>query len=199
KKYAKRCCSIFKFNYATKPRTTEQKIGLSINISVRQFSHQSFSEHLFATLEKYQLSPSCLTLEITESLFIEDVTLVKPTFEALKEKNIKISLDDFGTGYSSLSMLKALPIDELKIDKSFIENIAVDQQSLTMVQNIIAIGKNFGMVVLAEGVESNEHFAILKACGCDLMQGYYFSRPIPYYELATHLNKKVTEHAECSV
>ncbi|PME63195.1 histidine kinase [Vibrio lentus] len=168
-------------------RTTEQKIGLSINISVRQFSHKSFSEHLFATLEKYQFSPSCLTLEITESLFIEDVDIVKPIFEALHEKNIKISLDDFGTGYSSLSMLKALPIDELKIDKSFIENIAVDQQSLTMVQNIIAIGKNFGMVVLAEGVESNEHFAILKACGCDLMQGYYFSRPIPYDELCEYL------------
>ncbi|MCG9639870.1 EAL domain-containing protein [Vibrio sp. Isolate34] len=168
-------------------RTTEQKIGLSINISVRQFSHKSFSDHLFATLEKYQFSPSCLTLEITESLFIEDVAIVKPLFEALKENDIKISLDDFGTGYSSLSMLKALPIDELKIDKSFIENIAIDQQSLTMVQNIIAIGKNFGMVVLAEGVESNEHFSILKACGCDLMQGYYFSRPIPYDELCEYL------------
>ena len=168
-------------------RTTEQEIGLSINISVRQFSHKSFSEHLLATLGKYQFSPSCLTLEITESLFIEDVTLVKPIFEGLKENHIKISLDDFGTGYSSLSMLKALPIDELKIDKSFIENIAVDQQSLTMVQNIIAIGKNFGMVVLAEGVESSEQFAILKACGCDLMQGYYFSRPIPYEELCEYL------------
>lgn len=177
-------------------RTTEQKIGLSINISVRQFSHKSFSEHLFATLEKYQFSPSCLTLEITESLFIEDVAIVKPLFEALKENDIKISLDDFGTGYSSLSMLKALPIDELKIDKSFIENIAVDQQSLTMVQNIIAIGKNFGMVVLAEGVESNEHFAILKACGCDLMQGYYFSRPIPYDELCEYLTPTQVEPEE---
>ncbi|MEZ8066070.1 EAL domain-containing protein [Vibrio sp. 10N.222.54.F12] len=168
-------------------RTTNQNIGLSINISVRQFSHASFSDHLFATLEKHQFSASSLTLEITESLFIEDVNLVKPIFEALHEKSIKISLDDFGTGYSSLSMLKALPIDELKIDKSFIDSIAVDQQSLTMVQNIIAIGKNFGMVVLAEGVETNEHFAILKACGCDLMQGYYFSRPIPYDELYEYL------------
>ncbi|CAK1694473.1 diguanylate cyclase [Vibrio crassostreae] len=177
-------------------RTTEQKIGLSINISVRQFSHKSFSDHLFATLEKYQFSPSCLTLEITESLFIEDVAIVKPLFEALKENDIKISLDDFGTGYSSLSMLKALPIDELKIDKSFIENIAIDQQSLTMVQNIIAIGKNFGMVVLAEGVESNEHFSILKACGCDLMQGYYFSRPIPYDELCEYLAPTQVETIE---
>ncbi|MEZ8019519.1 EAL domain-containing protein [Vibrio splendidus] len=177
-------------------RTTEQTIGLSINISVRQFSHRSFSEHLFTTLEKYQLCASCLTLEITESLFIEDVEIVKPIFEALHEKNIKISLDDFGTGYSSLSMLKALPIDELKIDKSFIENIAVDQQSLTMVQNIIAIGKNFGMVVLAEGVESNEHFSILKACRCDLMQGYYFSRPIPYDDLCEYLTPTQVETKE---
>ncbi|NOH20482.1 putative bifunctional diguanylate cyclase/phosphodiesterase [Vibrio cyclitrophicus] len=177
-------------------RTTEQNIGLSINISVRQFSHKSFSEHLLATLEKYQFSAHCLTLEITESLFIEDVTLVKPIFQALKEKDIKISLDDFGTGYSSLSMLKVLPINELKIDKSFIENIAIDQQSLTMVQNIIAIGKNFGMVVLAEGVESNEHFSILKACGCDLMQGYYFSRPIPYGELCEYLAPTQVETIE---
>jgi EAL domain-containing protein (putative c-di-GMP-specific phosphodiesterase class I) len=166
------------------------------NISVRQFSHKSFSEHLFATLEKYQFSPSCLTLEITESLFIEEVAIVKPLFEALKENDIKISLDDFSTGYSSLSMLKALPIDELKIDKSFIESIAVDQQSLTMVQNIIAIGKNFGMVVLAEGVESNEHFSILKTCGCDLMQGYYFSRPIPYDELCEYLTPTPIETEE---
>lgn len=180
-------------------RTTEQNIGLSINISVRQFSHKSFSEHLLATLEKYQFSAHCLTLEITESLFIEDVTLVKPIFQALKEKDIKISLDDFGTGYSSLSMLKVLPINELKIDKSFIENIAIDQQSLTMVQNIIAIGKNFGMVVLAEGVESNEHFSILKACGCDLMQGYYFSRPIPYDQLCQFLATTLTEETDLTV
>jgi len=180
-------------------RTTEQNIGLSINISVRQFSHKSFSEHLLATLEKYQFSAHCLTLEITESLFIEDVTLVKPIFQALKEKDIKISLDDFGTGYSSLSMLKVLPINELKIDKSFIENIVIDQQSLTMVQNIIAIGKNFGMVVLAEGVESNEHFSILKACGCDLMQGYYFSRPIPYDQLCQFLATTLTEETDLTV
>ncbi|MEZ9715201.1 putative bifunctional diguanylate cyclase/phosphodiesterase [Vibrio cyclitrophicus] len=180
-------------------RTTEQNIGLSINISVRQFSHKSFSEHLLATLEKYQFSAHCLTLEITESLFIEDVTLVKPIFQALKEKDIKISLDDFGTGYSSLSMLKVLPINELKIDKSFIENIAIDQQSLTMVQNIIAIGKNFGMVVLAEGVESNEHFSILKACECDLMQGYYFSRPIPYDQLCQFLATTLTEETDLTV
>ncbi|MCW1890955.1 EAL domain-containing protein [Vibrio chagasii] len=115
-------------------------------------------------MRKYQFSPSCLTPEITESLFIEDVNLVKPNFRRPQKRTTlrSLSLDDFGTGYSSLSMLKALPIDELKIDKSFIENIAIDQQSLTMVQNIIAIGKNFGMVVLAEGVESSEHFAILK-------------------------------------
>lgn len=163
------------------------KLGLSINISVRQFMHASFTEHLLATLEKYQFPSDYLTLEITENLFIEDVQQVRPIFESLNDIGIKISLDDFGTGYSSLSMLKALPIYELKIDKSFIENINCDVQSLTMVQNIIAIGKNFGMVVLAEGVETREHFDVLKACHCDLMQGYYFSRPIPYEELSQYL------------
>lgn len=165
------------------------KLGLSINISVRQFMHASFTEHLLATLEKYQFPSDYLTLEITENLFIEDVQQVRPIFESLNDRGIKISLDDFGTGYSSLSMLKALPIYELKIDKSFIENINCDVQSLTMVQNIIAIGKNFGMVVLAEGVETKEHFDVLKACHCDLMQGYYFSRPIPYEELSQYLKQ----------
>ena len=175
------------------------KFGLSINISVRQFMNKRFSEHLMSTLEKYQFNPDLLTLEITENLFIEDLSHVKPICEDLHKKGIRISLDDFGTGYSSLSMLKALPINELKIDKSFIENIHCDQQSLTMVQNIIAIGKNFGMIVLAEGVESNQHFDVLKECKCDLMQGYYFSRPISSEELAIHLNQQVNENAEFSI
>lgn len=161
--------------------------GLSINISVRQFMQKEFALHLLDTIEKYNFDKSLLTLEITENLFIEDLGHVKPICEALHDEQIKISLDDFGTGYSSLSMLKALPIDELKIDKSFIDTIHYDNQSLTMVQNIIAIGKNFGMVVLAEGVESNEHFSILKECQCDLMQGYYFSKPISSEELSAYL------------
>jgi len=161
--------------------------GLSINISVRQFMQKDFALHLLDTIEKYNFDKKLLTLEITENLFIEDLGHVKPICEALHDEDIKISLDDFGTGYSSLSMLKALPIDELKIDKSFIDTIHYDNQSLTMVQNIIAIGKNFGMVVLAEGVESNEHFSVLKECQCDLMQGYYFSKPISSEELSQYL------------
>lgn len=168
---------------------SEQKtFSLSINISVRQFMQRDFALHLLDTLKKYNFDKNLLTLEITENLFIEDLGHVKPICEALHDEGIKISLDDFGTGYSSLSMLKALPIDELKIDKSFIDNIHCDQQSLTMVQNIIAIGKNFGMVVLAEGVESSEHFSVLKQCQCDLLQGYYFSKPISAEELSHYLS-----------
>ncbi|MCZ8499846.1 EAL domain-containing protein [Vibrio lentus] len=96
--------------------------------------------------------------------------------------------------------MKTLPIDELKIDKGFIrKHRCRPAVTPAWCRNIIIIGKNFGMVVLAEGVESSRHFSILKACGCDLIRGYYFSRPIPYEELALHLNQQMTEYAECSV
>ncbi|MGF1754690.1 EAL domain-containing protein [Vibrio makurazakiensis] len=172
---------------ASLQRNDEIKFGLSVNVSVRQFMQPDFASHILDVLKKNSFEESLLTLEITENLFIEDLGHVKPICEELHRKNIKISLDDFGTGYSSLSMLKALPIDEVKIDKSFIDSIHSDQQSLTMVQNIIAIGKNFGMIVLAEGVESTDQFDILKQCQCDLMQGYLFSKPITSKELTSYL------------
>lgn len=162
---------------------------LSINISERQFMQADFLQHLLDSLTRTNYSPHNLTLEITENLFIEDLNHVKPICERLHELGIKISIDDFGTGYSSLSMLKALPIDELKVDKSFIDNIHSDNQSLTMVQNIIAIGKIFGMDVLAEGVETDSQRDILKECQCDLLQGYLYSKPIPANDIAQFMTQ----------
>ncbi|MBE0496339.1 MAG: EAL domain-containing protein [Campylobacterales bacterium] len=160
---------------------------LSINISVRQFMEPSFYAHLLTTIEASKMSNLALTLEITENLFIEDIHYLIPLLQQIRALGIEISMDDFGTGYSSLSMLKKLPIDELKIDKSFIDGIQNDEMAQKMVQNIITIGKNFGMRILAEGVETQEQKALLLAFGCDYFQGYYFSKPLAQKELEQFL------------
>ncbi|DAB36436.1 MAG TPA: hypothetical protein CFH80_04835 [Sulfurospirillum cavolei] len=113
-----------------------------------------------------------------------------PLLQEIKTMGIQISMDDFGTGYSSLSMLRKLPIDELKIDKSFIDEILKDDVSASTVRNIIAIAKNFGMRVVAEGVESQAQKELLSTLGCDLFQGYYFAKPLLKEELERFLQGK---------
>jgi len=163
---------------------------VSINISVRQFMDPGFLEHLLESLEKTQMHHLSITLEVTENLFIEDIHYILPLLQQIREMGIQISMDDFGTGYSSLSMLRKLPIDELKIDKSFVDEIFEDEASAKMVQNIIAIGKNFGMHILAEGVETKEQKEILTTFGCDRFQGYYFAKPLAKEDLFVFLKKQ---------
>ncbi|AOO65892.1 EAL domain-containing protein [Sulfurospirillum halorespirans] len=162
---------------------------VSINISVRQFMDAGFLEHLLQTIEQTQLRSLSITLEVTENLFIEDVHALLPLLEQIKAMGIHISMDDFGTGYSSLSMLRKLPIDELKIDKSFVDEMFEDDAAQKMVQNIIAIGKNFGMHIVAEGVETKEQKELLSAFGCDRFQGYYFAKPLPKEDLLKFLQE----------
>ncbi|DAB32937.1 MAG TPA: GGDEF-domain containing protein [Sulfurospirillum sp. UBA11407] len=161
----------------------QQEFKLSINISVRQFMEDSFYEFLLGTITKTQIKNMALTLEITENLFVEDVQYLVPLLKQIRALGIDISIDDFGTGYSSLNMLRKLPIDELKIDKSFVDDIQDDDMAFKMVQNIITIGKNFGMRVLAEGVETKEQREMLEKLGCEYFQGYYFAKPLPPEEL----------------
>ena len=130
-------------------------------------------------------------LEITESIFIEDMQQIIQLISAIHEKGIRISMDDFGTGYSSLSLLHKLPVDELKIDKSFVDHILDDASARQMVQSIIAIGKNQGMTLLAEGVENEQQAQLLRESGCDSFQGYYFSRPLMIDDLKDYLQDKV--------
>ncbi|MDW1501399.1 EAL domain-containing protein, partial [Vibrio sp. YT-19(2023)] len=131
----------------------------------------------------------------TENLFIEDLEKFSPTCERLHALGFKISLDDFGTGYSSLSIFRTLPIDEVKIDKSFVDNIEHDKKALNMVKNIIAIGKNFEMKVLAEGVETQRQRDQLEACGCDLIQGYFYSKPLSFDQLVSFVKDNKEEKA----
>lgn len=160
----------------------QQKIGhsfaLSINVSVRQFIQIDFIDKFLNVLEKYDDNKLAITIEITESLFIENLESLLPLFYKIKHHQITLSLDDFGTGYSSLSLLRDVPIDELKIDKSFVDHIATNSTDRAMVESIIGMGKKLGLSVLAEGVEDSQQASILLAAGCDLFQGYYFSKPL---------------------
>jgi diguanylate cyclase (GGDEF)-like protein len=164
-------------------------LQLSINISVRQLQEKGFFNYLENALRQYKFPCSKLTLEITESIFTNDFDLILPILNQIRGYGIKISLDDFGTGYSSLSMLKNLPIDELKIDKSFIDFIAKDKKDKKLVGSILDIAENLGMKVVAEGVEDEQQSMILKTYHCDFQQGYYFSKPLFADDLQAFIEK----------
>lgn len=153
-------------------------LSISINISVKQMLENDFKAHLLSTLEKYSIERSRTTIEITESLFIDELDYILPLLNDIRAAGITISLDDFGTGYSSLSMLRSLPIDELKIDRSFIQSIMKQPQDAEMANSIINMGQTLKMKVLAEGIEEEGQRALLNSFGCDLYQGYLFSPPL---------------------
>jgi len=153
-------------------------LDLSINVSIRQLQENGFTERLSASLMKYDFPASQLTLEITEGIFIDDLQYLIPVLHKIRSLGVKLSMDDFGTGYSSLSLLKQLPIDELKIDKSFIDTITTRNEDRLMVLNIIDIAQNLGIKVVAEGIEQEEQSRLLLELGCNLQQGYYYCGPV---------------------
>lgn len=167
-----------------------KKFQLSINISVKQFIEKDFNTELLNMIKKSGFDIKNVTLEITENVCIEDIDYIINLLKEFKQHSIKISLDDFGTGYSSLSLLKKLPIDELKIDKSFVDDILVNSSSKKMIENIISIGKNLDLVILAEGIEELEQKNLLESYGTTLFQGYYYSKPLKKDELLKFINKK---------
>jgi diguanylate cyclase (GGDEF)-like protein/PAS domain S-box-containing protein len=153
-------------------------IPIAVNISVRQIQEDHFVETVKEILSKVGLDPKYLELEITESIMqnIEKSTMV---LNQLKELGVKISIDDFGTGYSSLSYLKHLPIDNIKIDKSFVDDIMYHSDQGTIVKTIIDMGNNLNFTVIAEGIETEEQVRFLKENACKIGQGYFYSRPLP--------------------
>jgi len=170
-----------------------KKFNLSINISVKQFLETNFLENIKNKIEKEKFDKNYLTLEITESIFIEDMNYILHLLHKVKSMGLNISLDDFGTGYSSLSLLKNLPIDEIKIDKSFVDEMVEKKLARKMVENIITIGKNLDISMLAEGVEKKEQVEIIKSLGCDIFQGYYYSKPLSKEGLIEFLKKNLNQ------
>ncbi len=152
---------------------------LAVNISPRQFYHLDFIGILAEFVKQYQISPSRIMLEFTEGMLMNDVDTAIDKIKQLKVLGYTFSIDDFGTGYSSLSYLKHLPVDQLKIDKSFVEDITKNKDEAVFVGTIIAIAQHMHLEVVAEGVESKMELEFLKANGCSCYQGYYFSKPLP--------------------
>ncbi|MET3116674.1 diguanylate cyclase (GGDEF)-like protein [Undibacterium sp. GrIS 1.8] len=152
---------------------------VSVNISPRQFQDPSLVKFIHQVLEETNLPANALQLEITEGLLMGEIDLLLPVFAAIKKLGVSISLDDFGTGFSSLSYLQRFPIDNLKIDRSFIREIPENQDSVILTHAIIAMANALGMSVTAEGVEKAEQMFFLTESGCQEMQGYYFSKPLP--------------------
>ncbi|MBQ0042299.1 MAG: bifunctional diguanylate cyclase/phosphodiesterase [Lachnospiraceae bacterium] len=150
---------------------------MSINISAIQYKKDDFVQKMIAELEKYKIDPKYVELEITESVLIDDFRGVVDKMRALRDYGLKVSLDDFGTGYSSLSYLKDLPIDTLKIDKSFIDTVITDDSTRIIIESIVTMVKKLGYETVAEGVETAEQFEYLKKIECDNIQGFYLGRP----------------------
>ncbi|ALQ56443.1 Diguanylate cyclase/phosphodiesterase [Pseudoalteromonas issachenkonii] len=164
--------------FAKMQQHSDTPLELAINISVMQFQSSVFIPTLLHSLETHNVTAQSIILEITESLFMDNLEHVIDTIKSLKSRGIRFSMDDFGTGYSSLSLLRRLPIDELKIDKSFVDDILVDSKSNSMVQSIIAIANSHNLSVIAEGVEEQAQFDMLVDIGCKRFQGYYFYKPV---------------------
>ncbi|MGF1568303.1 MAG: putative bifunctional diguanylate cyclase/phosphodiesterase [Nodosilinea sp.] len=151
-------------------------LSMSFNISARQFSQPDMVFRIQDVLNRYQLQPTSIKLEITESILLETVQTVTERLEQLRAIGVQLSLDDFGTGYSSLQYLNDLPVDTLKIDRSFVQSL--QKHDGKIIQAIIGLAQNLGMIVIAEGIETEEQLAHLKTLNCDQGQGYLFSRPL---------------------
>ncbi|RTL58136.1 MAG: EAL domain-containing protein [Rhodocyclaceae bacterium] len=163
---------------------------LSINVSARQFRQVDFVQQVSHMLTRYDIEPSRLKLELTESLVLDNVADSIEKMHALKAVGVPFSMDDFGTGYSSLSYLKRLPLDQLKIDQSFVRDIVTDAGDAIIVQTIIGMAHNLGLDVIAEGVETMEQKEFLLRNDCSKFQGYLFSRPLPLAEFEALLPRR---------
>jgi EAL domain-containing protein (putative c-di-GMP-specific phosphodiesterase class I) len=160
-------------------RPETASLTIAVNVSARQFRHPDFVKQVIEILESSGANPHKLKLELTESLLLDNVESTIEKMVALKEKGVGFSLDDFGIGYSSLSYLKRLPLDQLKIDQSFVRDILTDLNDATIARTIVTLARSLGLEVMAEGVETKAQQTFLANNGCNDYQGYLFSRPLP--------------------
>jgi diguanylate cyclase (GGDEF)-like protein/PAS domain S-box-containing protein len=151
---------------------------VSVNLSVKQFNQPGLVENIAELLERFQLPPRCLKLEITESVFSDNIEAAVGLLTQLRELGVQLSIDDFGTGYSSLSYLQRFPIDTLKIDRSFVTQMMENEENLAIVRTIVALAQNLGRDVVAEGVETEDQLKLLRKLECENGQGYLFSTPL---------------------
>ncbi|MDD1509170.1 putative bifunctional diguanylate cyclase/phosphodiesterase [Pseudomonas sp. CNPSo 3701] len=165
------------------------ELRMAVNLSTVQLHHAELPRVINNLMQMYRLPARSLELEVTETGLMEDITTAAQHLLSLRRSGALIAIDDFGTGYSSLSYLKSLPLDKIKIDKSFVQDLLEDEDDATIVRAIIQLGKSLGMQVIAEGVETAEQEAYIIAQGCHEGQGYYYSRPLPARELTQYLKQ----------
>lgn len=158
-------------------------LTIAVNLSAKQIWQKDFAEKIIEVVNLYHIDASKLIMEVTESIFLKDIKAATNKLNKLKAIGISVSLDDFGTGFSSLSYLRDLPIDEIKIDRSFMKDIHNDKNALMMVKSIVNLADNFNLKVVTEGVEKKEQLDLLTELGLAIFQGFYFSKPIPAKEL----------------
>jgi diguanylate cyclase (GGDEF)-like protein/PAS domain S-box-containing protein len=175
--------------WATQPQWRD--LTMAINVSAQQFHHRDFVQQVTEQLERSGARPSHLKIELTETVMVQDLQDVIGKMTALKSLGVRLSLDDFGTGYSSLNYLKQLPLDQLKIDQSFVRDVLRDTNSAAIARTIIKLAQNLNLEAIAEGVETQEQRDFLLASECKLFQGYLFSRPVPLQELGSFLARPV--------
>jgi diguanylate cyclase (GGDEF)-like protein/PAS domain S-box-containing protein len=170
--------------------TGRETFTMAINISARQFREPDFVADLQAAVGRHEIPASCLKLELTESLFLDDLDFAVERMQRLKEAGFRFALDDFGTGYSSLTYLKKLPFDEIKVDQAFVADILESERAATIVETIIRMGKALDLRVIAEGVETAGQLTRLLEGGCEAYQGYFFGRPAPIEEFLETLRER---------
>jgi diguanylate cyclase (GGDEF)-like protein len=167
-----------------------RSLSVSVNLSMRNLVDVGFPDQVAVLLKMHDLEADSLELEITESTMLANTSRTKQVLDRLSAMGVRLSLDDFGTGYSSLSYLKRLPLDELKIDRSFVMNMLKDEDDAVIVRSTIDLGRNLGLEVVAEGVETQETWSQLRRLGCDVAQGYFLTRPVPADELERWLRRR---------
>ncbi len=167
-----------------------ETVRVSVNVSTTQLQQEDMYAKVRDLIDKYTISGSDLELEITENILVEDMGTAVAMLEKVRTLGVHISIDDYGTGYSSLFYMKELPVNTLKIDRCFITNICEDPVDQAIVNSTIYLARNLGMTVLAEGVETEEQLAKLRAYGCQEIQGYFFSKPLPAVEFKALLTMK---------
>jgi EAL domain-containing protein (putative c-di-GMP-specific phosphodiesterase class I) len=161
----------------------DEDMKVAVNLSPVQFHSTNLIQNVMGALDKSGLEPSRLELEITESILLNKSDQTINTLTRLKAVGIQIAMDDFGTGYSSLANLRGVPFDKIKIDRSFLRDITSDRDALAIVEFVVGVGRSLRMTTIAEGIETEEQYELVKRLGCDLVQGYLISRPLPAKEL----------------
>jgi len=167
-------------------------ISISVNLSPVQLANPRFPDAVDEALDRTGLDPSCLYLELTESSMLHEDEALRDVLQKLKRLGVRLLLDDFGTGYSSLSYLTHLPLDALKVDRSFVDGLGVKSRDTAITEAIIAMSKALSLDVIAEGVESARQADELRRLGCDIAQGYWFSRPVSESSITALLQRYAT-------